>query len=231
MTRCVEPEWLDELSAADPQAEGSRRDLRRLNAWMGNTRVIAGALGRAGNRPGPAQLIELGAGDGTFLLSVARALGPRWAGTRATLIDRQAVVSRNTIESFAGLAWQIEQLICDVFDWCTELGPGSTLVLANLFLHHLNSQRLQTLFANLAPKTSFFVAVEPRRSALSLLFSRLVGMIGCNAVTRHDAPTSVRAGFRGTELSCCWPAGNGWLLEERAAGAFSHLFVAQRRSR
>jgi len=61
------------------------------------------------------------------------------------------------------------------------------------------------------------------------LFSRLLRLIGCNRVTRHDAPISVRAGFTGQELSQLWPAGQGWLLEERPAGWFSHLFIAQRR--
>jgi hypothetical protein len=74
-----------------------------------------------------------------------------------------------------------------------------------------------------------FVAVEPRRSARGLLFSRLLGFIGCNRVTRHDAPISVRAGFAGQELSQLWPTGRDWSLQERPAGWFSHLFVAQRR--
>jgi hypothetical protein len=38
---------------------------------------------------------------------------------------------------------------------------------------------------------------------------------------------SVRAGFSGRELSALWPKGD-WLLEERHAGLFSHLFTARR---
>jgi hypothetical protein len=47
-------------------------------------------------------------------------------------------------------------------------------------------------------------------------------------VTRHDAVLSVRAGFAGRELSALWPSADGWKLEERRAGLFSHLFVAHR---
>jgi len=54
-----------------------------------------------------------------------------------------------------------------------------------------------------------------------------MGLMGCNAVTRHDARVSVRAGFRDDELSRLWPSG-GWTLEERGAPPFSHLFVARR---
>jgi hypothetical protein len=73
-----------------------------------------------------------------------------------------------------------------------------------------------------------FVACEPRRSALALGASRLVGLIGCNEVTRYDAPISVRAGFAGRELSGLWPAGGAWQLREGARGLFSHCFVAGR---
>jgi hypothetical protein len=55
-----------------------------------------------------------------------------------------------------------------------------------------------------------------------------VWVLGCNAVTRHDAVVSVRAGFAGKELSAAWPPG-AWQLEERVAWPFTHLFVAHER--
>jgi hypothetical protein len=56
----------------------------------------------------------------------------------------------------------------------------------------------------------------------------MLGLIGANAVTRHDAAVSVRAGFQGGELSALWPADPRWRLRECRAGLFSHLFLAQR---
>ncbi|MEY2429909.1 MAG: hypothetical protein QOJ40_2794 [Verrucomicrobiota bacterium] len=44
MLRRVEPEWLDELPPDDPRAIRSRRDIHRLNAFMGNPKIMAGAL-------------------------------------------------------------------------------------------------------------------------------------------------------------------------------------------
>jgi hypothetical protein len=84
------------------------------------------------------------------------------------------------------------------------------------------------MFEGLANVTPLFVACEPRRSSMALAGSRLLGFIGCNDVTRHDAVVSVRAGFSDGELSDAWPAGPGWSLEERPAPPFSHLFVARR---
>jgi hypothetical protein len=64
---------------------------------------------------------------------------------------------------------------------------------------------------------------------LALQASRLLGLIGCNEVTRHDAVVSVRAGFVDQELSALWPERTRWHLQEEAAGLFSHCFVAQQR--
>jgi hypothetical protein len=63
---------------------------------------------------------------------------------------------------------------------------------------------------------------------MPLFFSRLLRVIGCNDVTRHDATISVRAGFSGEELSALWPDKQNWQLTERRAGLFSHLFIAQK---
>lgn len=99
-------------------------------------------------------------------------------------------------------------------------------MLANLFLHHFDA-RLPELMTGAARLAPLFVATEPRRDAVTLAAGRLVGLIGANAVTRHDAPASVRAGFAGRELTALWPE-HGWQTEERRAGLFTHLFVARR---
>src|SRR5947207_14157941 len=91
MDRRVEPEFLDGLPATDPRAIRSRRDLQSLNAWMGNTRIMARAL-RSGfpNEP-PRRPVELGAGDATFLFRFAQCLAPHCPGTTRWLVDRKHV--------------------------------------------------------------------------------------------------------------------------------------------
>ena len=88
--------------------------------------------------------------------------------------------------------------------------------------------QLQKLLLGASRRARAFVAVEPRRSPRALFFSLLVGCIGCNRVTRHDAPVSVRAGFAGGELSALWPTAEGWALTERPVGCFGHIFVAHK---
>lgn len=172
--------------------------------------------------PAPQLLADLGGGDGRFLLSLAKRLAKRWPGVRAVILDRQDIVSAQTRAGFAALGWHCETMRGDIFESLPRLKPD--IVLANLFLHHLDDAALARLLALIAAQASGFVACEPRRSAFALLGARLVFALGANHVTRHDAVASVLAGFRRRELSGLWPKGGRWTLEERGALPFTHLF-------
>ena len=113
-------------------------------------------------------------------------------------------------------------------------GPGTDshwdVIVATLFLHHFTDAPLSRLLAAAAGRCDVFLACEPRRGRPALLASYCVGLLGANVVTREDALLSVRAGFRGAELSALWPGetASGWRLDERRAGPFSHRFLAVR---
>ena len=218
--RRLEPEWLDELPAEDPRAQRSRADLRRVNAIMGNARIVARAI--AGS---PRTLVDLGAGDGAFALRLARALPTPPA--RVTLVDRQDIVTPQTLRAFQAIGTAVEVACYDVFEWLGLISNGVDVITANLFLHHFEDEALARLLALASRKAPLFVACEPRRSSFALTGARLLGAIGCNDVTRHDAAVSVRAGFRGDEISRLWPDGE-WTRREEKRGGFSHLFVARK---
>jgi hypothetical protein len=227
MKRHLQPEILDSLPAGDPRAIQARRDLRKVNAFMGHAGLVARAL-RA-QRPTPRRIVELGAGDGSLLLKVATRLGRAQAGVRAVLVDRAPTIGARTIAEFRALGWDVAADETDVFDWLMRPGPEhADLMFANLFLHHFDDAELSTLFAAIARQTTRFVACEPRRSRTALAGASLLFLLGCNDVTRHDAHISVRAGFRDAELSQLWPNEQGWRLEERRAGLFSHFLTATR---
>jgi hypothetical protein len=219
--RTVTPEWLDELPVGNPEAVHSRRDLQRVNAWMGNARLIARHLAGAPTH----DLVELGAGDGTLLLHVARRLPPG----RATLVDRQALLTETVAEGFRTLGWSVVAVQADAFDWVTSTVTGAArVIVANLFLHHFADEPLRRLLASIAAHAEHFVACEPARTAMAQTGARLLPLIGCNSVTCHDARLSVAAGFVGRELSALWPVGGEWRLHEAGANVFSHLFAARR---
>jgi len=230
MERCIQREWLDELPPEEPRAIQSRRDLKRINAWMGNAQILAREIKvvRLHQRR-VLRILELGAGDGTFMLRLARRLQSRQAPIEALLLDQQNIVSNETRRGFMELGWTVKTIRADVFDWLRQSPMASVdVIVANLFLHHFPEQDLKLLLHRAAHRTNLFVACEPRRSGFALAATRFLRLIGCNEVTRHDAWVSVRAGFDGQEISASWPKSGAWELREKPAGLFSHLFLARR---
>lgn len=226
MNRVVSPEWLDVLPPSDCRAIQSRRDLRKVNFWMGNRRIIQENLLRIFPTQPPRRLAELGAGDGTFLLRLAQSLRSRWPEVEVVLIDKQPAVSHSVRRKIEQCGWRPDIATADVFDWL-QAGPPFDCIFANLFLHHFQPDALARLFALVSNRTAAFVACEPRRSPAAMLTGRLLWLLGCNSVTRHDATISIRAGFRDAEISSLWPQ-SGWQLREGRAGPFSHFLVAQK---
>jgi len=107
LPRRVLPELLDQLPADDPRAQRSRRDLRRVNLWMRQAGIMAELLLAHARTAKPRTLIELGAGDGTFMLRVARKIAHALPGVKLMLLDRQDLVSRETRDAFAALTWTL----------------------------------------------------------------------------------------------------------------------------
>ena len=228
LARIIEPELLDALVPDDPRAQRARRDLQRVNIVMGQTAIWQRIL-HAGFSPGqsPSVIVELGAGDGTLLLRLARTWSVHWPQVKVCLVDRHPAVTDKTLNDFAALGWLAVVVSADVMDWLADM-PHVDLVLANLFLHHFKDAELSELLRGIERNTRVFAACEPRRSGIALTGSRLLGLIGCGPVTRYDAVVSVRAGFNGTDLSSLWPEQKGWQLQEDGAGLFTHTFLARR---
>jgi hypothetical protein len=240
MPRHVAAETLDHLAPDDPAAMRSRRDLVRVHRAMGTRSIVTRGLRELvlRERGGlPLRILEIGAGDGSLLLGVARAMATHWPSVQLTLLDRQHIVSAATLAGYAELGWAAEVYVADVLSWAdrsdgSELSappPRWDLITTTLFLHHFEGSQLDRLLAAVAARTDRFFACEPRRSWLPLVGSHLVGAIGANAVTREDAVLSVHAGFRDQEITAQWPrASDTWRMREFAAGPFSHCFSAQR---
>jgi len=239
LARALEPETLDHLAPDDPVAQRSRRDLRRVNAFMGARRILARALARAldanadADVAAPLRILELGCGDGRLMLEVARHRGDRWPGASLDLLDRQPIVEAATIAAYAAAGWRARPLVADVIDWAAgvDTEPRWDVVVANLFLHHFEGDALRKILAACARRADALVACEPRRSRFALAASHLIFFLGANAVTRRDGVLSVRAGFIDGELGTAWPAAASWQLDEYDDGLFTHCLVARRRTR
>src|SRR2546421_13081669 len=113
MHRRVEPELLDQLPPEDPGAIGSRKDLQRLNAWLRHPSIMAAALRSAFDLQSAQGVVDMGAGDGAFMLRVARKLAPDWKGSCVTLLDRQNIVPQETLAAFKAMDWHVLPLKTD----------------------------------------------------------------------------------------------------------------------
>jgi SAM-dependent methyltransferase len=230
--RIVEPERLDNLASDDPLAVASRRDLQRVHRAMRSLTILKDAVSRLNMAARPKRILELGAGDGSLLLRLARTLRPRWGGLELTLLDRQNLLSASARQAFAELDWHVTVMCMDALEWARS--PPTErydLCITTLFLHHFENADLGCLLAGVAARADAFIACEPRRNRIAHLGSRLIGLLGANEVTREDGVQSVVAGFNDRELTELWSTVPGdWRIDEYGAWPFTHCFWAARTS-
>lgn len=192
MQRIVVPEILDSLPAGDPEAIRSRRELRLINALMGNHRWLARKI-TAAWQPGDT-LLELGAGDGTLCTRLAKVL-PHSALAAVDIAPRPLLWP-------AGATWHQRDLFAAPL-------PDARIVAANLFLHHFTEDSLAHIGAMIPSSCHLLLFSEPARRRLHLWQgSLLAGIARFGRVTRHDMAVSIRAGFLGGELPRA--LGTGW---------------------
>ena len=229
--RAIQPEWLDLLPSNDPRAIRSRRDLQRINAWMGNAGWVARAMQQIPWTAPPRRLVDLGAGDGSLVSRIAHRMSGRWPRLETVLVDRSPCLTPTIQDAIEHQGWTVQTVSADVFSWLPSQPESlADVILCNLFLHHFSADALPGLLRSAAERTRCLIACEPERGRLPLAAARLLWWIGCSAETRHDATVSVAAGFKDRELAPLWPASKEWRLQEFRAGWFSHVFLAVHRS-
>jgi len=182
LNRVIIPEILDSLTPADPRAIRSRRDLRWIDLFLGNSRWIVRQLKK--QTPPPARIIEIGAGEGDLCRRVQTSL-PSYTVTGLDLIQRPGNLPE-VIQWSSGDFFQILPKI------------DADVCIGSLILHHFSDEVLRDLGARLQSFRSLTFC-EPLRSHLPLFLAKL----SCpflSEVTRHDMPASIRAGFIPGEL-------------------------------
>jgi len=133
MHRVVEPELLDGLLPPDPEVIKSRVELRHVNRILGHKGIFSRALRRhlCSSDSRPLRFVEIGAGDGTFALRLARDLSAFGVTSEITLIDFKDLVSRETCRAFADCGWVAQSVICDVFQWLSLRSQAADVMITN----------------------------------------------------------------------------------------------------
>ena len=179
-SRKLTEEILDHLAHDDPKAIRSRRDLRRINCFMGNEPWILENIPRS-----TSSITEIGAGDGMLMTRISRHF------------LKISLTARDLAPRPSNLPQQVEWIRGDIF----KIEPsrcGGTLI-ANLILHHFNEEQLRLL----APWIRSFdtlIFSEPLRSHIPQFMGKLAYPF-ISPVTRHDMRVSIEAGFRIGELA------------------------------
>jgi len=206
--RKLTPELLDHLPHDDPGAVLSRRDLARINRFMGNDGWIIRSVGKA-----PTYITEIGAGDG-ILLSKLSKLHPHAQIGAYDLAPRPP-----------GLPEAVNWHRGDIL---TQPAPAyGGVLIANLFLHHFTDNQLRAF----APWLHGFDAIvinEPLRAGLPLLLGK-VAYPFIHPITRHDMRVSIEAGFVPNELpSLLGLDAHGFIFHETATWRGSVRIAAQK---
>ena len=182
LNRVIIPEILDSLNPADPRAIRSRRDLRWIDLYLGNSRWVVRRVKK--HPPPPARIIEIGAGEGDLCRKVQ------------TSLPSSTVTGLDLIQRPTNLPVSIQWISGDFFQTLPNIDADACV--GSLILHHFSDEALRDLGARLQSFRSLTFC-EPLRSRLPLFLSRL-SLPFLSEVTRHDMPASIRAGFRPGEL-------------------------------
>ena len=174
--RVVEAEILDGLDPADPDAVRSRRDLRLINKLMAGPSWV---VRQVSELQGVRRIVELGAGDGALCNQLKSSM-PDCDVVAVDLISKPDTARED-------VRWEkVNVLDYEGFD-------QHTVVVANLFIHHLLDDELCGLGERLK-SVSAIVLAEPHRKTSALWMGRCLFPV-VNHITRHDMITSIKAGF------------------------------------
>ena len=183
MNRTLQTELLDHLDPADPGAVRSRRDLKFLDLFLGNSRWILRSPQRFRERC--RSFVELGAGEGRLCRAMIAA-HPRGEITGLDRIARPE-----------GLPSCIRWVSGDFLE--TLPSVEADVCYGSLILHHFDATDLRRLGWEFR-RYSLLLFSEPYRGRVPLRMAGLASPF-VGEITRHDMPASIRAGFRKGELA------------------------------
>lgn len=216
--RVIEPELLDTL--APGEGRNSVADLTRINRRWGGYSSLRKLIDRVSRADERFSLLDVGAASGDMGREIARVR----PGARVVLLDR--------------LAHHLEGADAPrtVADACAlPFADGAfDFVFSSLFLHHFSEEEIVALlreFRRVARRAVLAVDLERRLLAYYFL-PATKRALGWDAITVHDGPISVAAGFRRGELARLADRAGLIEPEEQTHGlAFRITLSAQARSR
>ncbi|MFZ5828232.1 MAG: SAM-dependent methyltransferase [Bacillota bacterium] len=199
--RAAEPERMDDRSIGGPELEEALHQLSWINrllgaAWVTLEGVVE--LWRRAGRPRRLHLLDVGAGAGDInrvLLRWARRAG---VDLRITLVDIHPETCRHAARQFR----DEERVTVEQGDLFALDAHRADIVTASLVLHHVPTDELESALLSLRRAARLGVVVNDlhRHPVAEGFIAAATRLLSRNPMIRHDAPLSVRRGFRAAEL-------------------------------
>jgi ubiquinone/menaquinone biosynthesis C-methylase UbiE len=209
-------ELLDLGEGTDDDVARSLGDIRRINRFLGGTRVVLDALQSIAGRTKQLSLLDVGTGSADIPTAVARWCRDRGVETTIVGLDiseRNLRVARSRL----GIGEEVNLVRGDSLRLPFP-DKSFDVVTASLFLHHFRDDDVARLLRDFGRVASRAVIINDLvRNLVPYYFARVMGVfLARSYLTRSDAPASVLRAFTTEEL------------EQLATRAGLRRFVAKR---
>lgn len=199
--RATDLELMDDLAIGGAELAEALRQLRVINRVLGSgwpTLEGVWRFWRAAGQPARLTILDIGAGSG----DVNRLL-LRWADRCGVALQIVLVDIHPQTCTAAAAFYRDEPRVQAVCSDLFRLAPRcADIVTASLFVHHFPCERLPAVFAALRQVARLGVVVNDlhRHPIAWASIAAATRLLSRNRMIRHDAPLSVRRGFRAADL-------------------------------
>ena len=195
-------ELLDAGEGTDDDVARNLSDLRRINRFLGGTKVVLGALSSFAQNGEVKQLslLDVGTGSADIPSEVIRWCAQRGINAMVSALDiseRNLRIARTRL----GVSRDIHLIRADSLK-LPFAERSFDYVTASLFLHHFQDEDVVRLLSDFARVARRAVIVNDLvRNMVPYYFARLSGRIlATSFLTRNDGPVSVLRGFTAEEM-------------------------------
>lgn len=207
LQQTFEPEILDGRDYTPAELSANFRDIRRVNRYLGGTRLTRWALAPMLRPGGEYRLLDLGTGSADIPGAIHRWAQEGGTGLRITATDIRDDVLGLASAPAAGIT--LERADATRLPYADR---SFDFVTSSLLLHHLVPEdALAMLRESARVATTAVIVNDLLRNTPSYWGARLLRSVATgNRLSRHDGPLSVRRSYTLREIfSLCREAGLG----------------------